>query len=159
MASKNVADQQTTHEPESESRVKAARTEETHEDRSERLDIERLALKPSPADDSLRERLLALLSLQQHTDIANRGGVSHERALFRYAAATSKAVAMALQGTDYVCSNEPFETSFTTEDAAFVLCGLSALLGEAPGLVEDLRHADRELSGRITAADEGKVSP
>ena len=48
---------------------------------------------------------------------------------------------MALQGTDYVITNESFETAFTTEEAATVLCGLSALLDEGPSLVEDLREA------------------
>lgn len=116
--------------------------EETHAERCMRLDLERSALRSSPAGDSLRVRLLAMLSGNQHADLENRDGVSHEAALFRYAAATTKAVAMALQGTDYVCCNEPFETDFTTEDAAYVLCGLSALLDEAPKLVDDLRNAD-----------------
>jgi len=118
---------------------------ETQAERSGRLDLERAALRSSPSDDSLRARLLALLGGNQYTDLENRDGCSHERALFRYAAATTKAVAMALQGADYVCSNEPFETEFSTAEAATVLCGLSALMEIGPDLVEDIRHADPEM--------------
>src|SRR5882762_11905049 len=113
---------------------------ETQDERCERLDREKDALRTSAAGDSLRARLLALLAGNQHADLENRDGVSHESALFRYAAATTKAVAMALQGTDYVCSNEPFETDFSTSEAATVLCGLSALLEHGPELVQNLRH-------------------
>lgn len=121
--------------------------EETQAERSRRIDREHSALRSSPANDSLRQTILALLGCNMYTELNEGPGVSHERALFRYAAATSKAVAMALQGTDYVCSNEPFETAFTTTEAAVVLCGLSALMEHGPGLVEDIRIADRQVKG------------
>lgn len=117
--------------------------EETTDERHARIDLERDALRPTPAYDSLRERLLALLGCNLYGatyDNVPPAGF-HERALFRYAAATTKAVAMALQGTDYVTTNEPFDATFTTEEAATVLCGLSALLEEGPSLIDDLREA------------------
>lgn len=116
--------------------------EETQQERCARLDLEKKALRPSPADDSLRERLLGLLGGNMYAVLDEGQSVSHERALFRYAAATSKAVAMALRGTEYVCCNEPFETAFTTDEAAVVLCGLSALLEHAPDLLGDIREAE-----------------
>jgi len=128
--------------------------EETQAERMKRLDLERDALRPNRGRDSLRDRLLTIVGLNQHAQIAHRGGCSHERALFRYAAATTKAVGMALMGTDMVCSNEPFETSFTSDEAAFVLCGLSALLEEGPDLIEDLRYADEGLHQSMAAADD-----
>ena len=118
--------------------------EETQDERCARLNVERKALRPGQSDDALPERLLALLGGNMYAVMNEGGGVSHERALFRYAAATSKAVAMALQGTEYVCSNEPFETEFTTSEAAIVLCGLSALMEHGPDLIEDIRCADPE---------------
>jgi hypothetical protein len=117
---------------------------ESFEERSDRLDREKLALRSSAASDSLRARLLALLGGNQYFDIDNTTGISPERALFRYAAATSKAVGMALQGTEYVCSNEPFECEFSSQEAAYVLCGLSALLDQGPDLIDDIRTADSE---------------
>ena len=117
--------------------------EESQEERSARIDLEKKVLGPSPAHDSLRERLLALLGCNLYgNDYEERPPAPfHERGLFRYAAATTKAVAMALQGTHYVTANEPFDTEFTTDEAATVLCGLSALLDEGPDLIEDLREA------------------
>lgn len=126
------------------STTQADEREETHAERSARLDLENAALRPSSAGDSLRERLLVLLGCNLYGedcgDEVPAAGF-HNRALFRYAAATTKAVAMALQGTHYVTTNEPFDVDFSTEDAATVLCGLSALLQEGPGLVEDLQYA------------------
>lgn len=120
--------------------------EESHEERCARLALERNALRPSPAYDSLRERLLALLGCNLYSeDYGTDYGPAHfhEQALFRYASATTKAVAMALQGTHYVTANEGFDTEFTTDEAATVLCGLSALLEEGPDLVKSLRDATR----------------
>jgi len=65
-----------------------------------------------------------------------------ERVLFRFAAATSKAVALALVGVDLVCDNERPDTDFGADDAASVLLGVSALLEHGPKLVEDIRSAD-----------------
>jgi hypothetical protein len=124
--------------------------EESQDERGARLKLERKALAPSPAHDSLRERLAALLGLNLYgSEYPETAPLPyHERALFRYAAATTKAVAMALQGTEYVTTNEPFDTQFTTEEAATVLCGLSVLLDEAPSLIEDLREATEKQAVR-----------
>jgi len=118
--------------------------EETQDERSRRLDLEKKALRRGQSADGLPERLLALLGGNQYVELNEGPGVSHERALFRYAAATSKAVAMALQGCEYVCSNEPFETEFSTAEAAIVLCGLSALMEYGPDLIGDIRYADQK---------------
>lgn len=118
--------------------------EETQAERSARLDLEKKALRPGYSHDALPERLLALLGGNMYAVIDGVPGVSYERALFKYAAATSKAVAMALQGAEYVCSSEPFETEFSTSEAATVLCGLSALMEHGPDLIEDIRLAEPE---------------
>lgn len=118
--------------------------EETQAERSDRLDLEKKALRPGQSGDALPERLLALLGGNMYAVLDGAPGISHERALFKYAAATTKAVAMALQGAEYVCSNEPFETEFSTSEAATVLCGLSALMEHGPDLIEDIRVADPE---------------
>lgn len=115
--------------------------EETMGERRERLDLEKKALRPGSSGDALPERLLALLGFNQYQVLDGDDGLSPERALFKYAAASTKAVAMALRGTDYVCSNEAFETEFTTDEAAIVLCGLSSLLEEGPDLITDIREA------------------
>lgn len=118
--------------------------EETQAERSARINLEKRALRPGQSEDALPERLLALLGCNLYTVLDGTEGISHERALFKYAAATAKAVAMALQGTERVCANEPFETEFTTSEAAVVLCGLSALMEHGPDLIEDIRCADPE---------------
>lgn len=118
--------------------------EETQAERSARLDLEKKALRLGQSEDALPERLLALLGGNMYA-VMNEGlGVSYERVLFKYAAATSKAVAMALRGCEYVCSNEPFETEFSTAEAATVLCGLSALMEHGPDLIDSIRYADPE---------------
>lgn len=119
--------------------------QEAMDARWHRIGREKGALRSSPADDSLRARLLTLLGGNMYAKLDEGMGVSQERAMFRYAAATTKAVAMALKGHDYVCSNEHYDTAFTEDEAAIVLCGLSALLDVGPDLVESIRGADQEV--------------
>jgi hypothetical protein len=69
-----------------------------------------------------------------------------ERALLRYAAATSKAAGLALMGAEYVRSNSDFEIDFSDEDAAIVMCGLSELLEVAPALLTSISIADNHAS-------------
>jgi hypothetical protein len=121
--------------------TQAEEREETQEERWERIAREKAALADSPADDSLRARLLEVLRCNQCVNPKDGPGVGYERALFRYAAATSKAVALALQGEMYVNSNESTDTEFTTEEAAATLLGLSAFLDFAHRMLVDLHDA------------------
>lgn len=121
--------------------TRANNREETIDERGARLALERKALRPGSANDSLRERLLGLLSCNMYGDFDGGQATSHDRVLLRFASATSKAVALALQGATYVNSNEQFDADFTTDEAATVLYGLSSLLEYGPDLIQDLREA------------------
>lgn len=117
--------------------TQADEREETQEERWARIGREQAALAPSPADDSLRARLLELLCCNQYAYPTDGPGVGYERAIFRYAAATSKAVALALQGV----SHDVLDADFSTEEAANVLCGLSSFLDFAHKMLVDLDEA------------------
>lgn len=110
--------------------------EELARERLRRMEKKVLA---STESDSLRSRIMRILSAGAYVDDAS---CTPERALLRYAAATSKAAGLALMGAAYVTSNENFEMEFTEEDAAIVMCGLSEMLETAPDLLDSIAFAD-----------------
>lgn len=118
---------------------------ETFEQRSVRLDLEKQALR-SDAPDALKSQLLRLLSVNQDAQL-HVDGLSHERALMRFAAATTKAVAFAIQGGFYVNTNESVAGEFTADDAAFALQGVAAILEESRGLLTCIELANPPSEG------------
>ena len=102
----------------------------------------------SSESGSLRSQLMRILAAGAYVDDNDEQGsdTTPERALLRYAAATSKAAGLALMGAEYVRSNTNFEIDFSDEDAAIVMCGLSELLEVAPGLLTSIAIADHQAS-------------
>lgn len=120
------------------------------EQRKSRLLIERQALAARGLD-SLRSRILRIVGAGAAIDqtwASEDTVLTPERALLRYAAATSKAVGLALMGFERVCSNANFDVDFSSEDAAIVMCGLSELLEVGPALVNSI-----VIAGELHGAD------
>jgi hypothetical protein len=119
--------------------------EQTAHERLRRIEKKVLASKES---DSLRSQLMRILSAGAYVDDdAGQGDdTTPERALLRYAAATSKAAAFALMGAEYVCSNHNFDAEF--DDEAIVMCCLSELLKVAPGLLTSISIADNAANAK-----------
>jgi len=134
--------------------VRDAEGEETMDERHERHVFEKKALVESPADDSLRAVILRLLTVGGYSELFGEGGCCHEDALLAFAAASNKAVAVALLGADRVSSNTFVDLEFGTEDAARVLLGVSALLEAGPQLLSSVRDASREAEKARNASPE-----
>lgn len=125
-------------------------------DRHPSLELETRALAESPEPDSLRANILRLVALGAYAELFGEGGICHEDALIGFAAATSKAVALALQaGPDACVSADSFgDVAFNGDDAVRVLLGMSALLENGPKLLSSVRHATVKAETANDAASE-----
>lgn len=130
-------------------------TESTAE-RMARLETELLALR-SRKPDALRGRIMALLACGQYLD-SERESECVRDALIGYAAAVTKAVAVADAGAEHLSCNTGAEVAFTSDDVTAALLGLSAFLEVAPELLRSVEHADER--AMVAAARNGaEVQP
>lgn len=114
--------------------------EEAGEERSARVEREWDALK-SKAPDSVRSRIERIIAAGGYYDDGDEGHTI-DKACLAFAGAATKAVAIALLGANSVTDDHGVDVTFDHDDAARVLCGLSALLTEAYHLSHDISIAD-----------------
>jgi len=125
--------------------------------RSLRLESKALA---STASDSVRSRIMRIISASGYVNDNTAPGsdTTPERALLRYAAATTKAVGIALLGAGYVQDNEGIDVAFDDGDASVVMCGLSELLEVGPELITSIACADYHAKPTQAGAGQGVQS-
>lgn len=126
--------------------------EETQQERRSRAEAEHAALR-SRRPDALRSTIMTLLASGHYADQKEgREMADTQISLIRYAAAVTKAVAVAGAGAENLSCNTGVEVTFTDDDMTTALLGLSALLEAAPELLKAVEFADEANAKRAGGA-------
>jgi hypothetical protein len=99
--------------------------------------------------DVVRHALAQVLCCGAYVRESEGGDLVPERALMRFASATTKAVAIALSHGKMV--EDALDVEFSNEDAARALIGVSELLAAAPRLLDTLQGFDIRSNGETRA--------
>jgi hypothetical protein len=101
------------------------------------------ALNLGDHETSIRHALAQILCAGQYVRQGEGDDVTAERALLRYAAATTKAIGIALNVERN--GSENHDVVLYDHEAAIGLAGLSALLDAAPGLIDKIESSGMDL--------------
>jgi hypothetical protein len=109
------------------------------ETRSERLELEKQALRAGEEQDSMRHAIARMLCVGRNVTQSEGNDMTAERALLRFASLTAKAVGIAL--TSRQAPEDPHDVVLCDEEAGMVLIGLSEILSAGPELIDTLDSA------------------
>lgn len=112
------------------------------------------ALDYGDHDNSIRHKLAQILCAGRNVKQSEGGDMTAERALMRFAAVTTKAVAVALAHGQMV--EDEHNVVLYDNEAAMALLGVSALLDAAPRLIDDfsMAHIDLRSNGESCHEDD-----
>lgn len=115
-------------------------TQETRDrKRLDCLRLEKQVLADGDHRDSLRRLIQRLVCVGRNVNQSDGFDMTPDRALMRFAAFTSKAVAIALAHRP-MCEDD-HDVELDHDEASMVLIGLSEILSVTPKLIDDLNNA------------------
>ncbi len=120
--------------------------------RKKALEHEKAALDFGDHPTSMRHAIAQILCCGRNVKESEGGDMTAERALMRFAAVTTKAVAIAL-ACSKMCEDE-HDVELGYEEASMALLGVSELLTAAPRLIDEFTGLDLRSNGETRHWDE-----